>query len=119
METTLLKYLEKEEKKTNHTHEEEASNIYDYQNKHQCLEYLPPFLVKTWALVNEDEESFATKDIIKDLFKNIFSFIYDSDDFLASTALKGLKHLLEAYYLPEYCNFSVLKDSRTKTKEMK
>ena len=104
MENILLKFLELKEAKKGQDLAKSGDDelIIDTQNKHHCLEYLPQFFIKAFALVNEDEESFATKDIIKDLFKKILDFIFHSDDFLASKALIGLKNLLEAYYFPEY-----------------
>jgi hypothetical protein len=61
---------------------------------------LPEFLIKTYSGLGDDEESFAAKDIIKDLFKKIIDFIFNSDDILAVSALKGLQSLLKAYYFP-------------------
>ncbi|CAI2383569.1 unnamed protein product [Moneuplotes crassus] len=119
METILLKYLEIREGKKGAPPMSEDEKMLDYQNKHHCLEYLPKFLIKTFAMVEGDEESFATKDIIKDLFRKILDFIFHSDNFLASKALEALKDLLEAFYLPEYCNFPLMKETRKKSDGIK
>lgn len=103
METTLLKFLEFDEGKViNQTDQAQAAgeNIEDLQSTYHWLEYLPQFLIKTYVKMHNDEESFAVKDIIKDLFKKVWDFIYHPNPVFAISALKGLNCLLESYFKP-------------------
>jgi hypothetical protein len=116
MESTLLKYLEVMEVKKQADQSPINENdeiLQDFQNKCQWIEYLPEFLIKTYSGLGDDEESFAAKDIIKDLFKKIIDFIFNSDDILAVSALKGLQSLLKAYYFPNSWHFLDYKQSNS------
>ena len=75
MESVVLKYLDSDTNQSTYTADPsqtgDGGNSSELQNKYHCLEYLPEFLIKTYIKLENEEESFAVKDIIKDLFKKI------------------------------------------------
>lgn len=110
MESVFLKYLDNSkplEPPTDPTLVDEHDRYSkEMQNKLHWLEYLPEFLIKTYLKMENEEEEFSIKDIIKDLFIKITEYVFHSDDVLASAALKGLHSVLKTYYLPSQTKFA-------------